>query len=302
MAKIILMTGATGMIGGYLIPVLTARGYKIIALTTNPKSAAKKLKNVKSIIAMDDYLSLKDEKIDIIINIAGANVGAKRWSDEFKKEIYDSRIDTTRKMVELISYMQQKPELLINMSGSDYYGDAGDKPLDESAPNGNTFLAHVTKDWEAEAFKAEQYGVRVTAMRTGFVIAPHSEAVDKLSLPYKFFVGGPLGSGKQVMSWIHIDDVVGIFLFVIDNASINGPVNNTAPNPETNKEFGKHLGKAMGRPSIFPVPSFMVKLLTGEMSEVVLTGRRAIPKKLLDAGYKFKFAYTIDAWKDVFKG
>lgn len=301
MAKTILMTGATGMIGGYLIAALTARGYEVIALSTHPESAQRKLKNVKRIVKMDEYLSLKDEKIDVIINLAGANVGSKRWSDEFKKEIYNSRVDTTQKMVELISHMKNKPEVLINMSGSDYYGDAGDAILDESGPNGNTFLAQVTKAWEAEAFKAEQYGVRVAAIRTGFVIAKGSEAVDKLTLPYKFFVGGPVGSGKQYMSWIHIDDVVGVVLFLIDTNTINGPVNNAAPNPETMKDFSKHVGKAMGRPSIFRVPAFIVKMLTGEMGEVVLTGRRAVPRKLMDAGYKFKFAHAIDAWKSVFR-
>jgi uncharacterized protein (TIGR01777 family) len=299
MPKTILMTGATGLIGGYILTALHARGDEVIVLSTHVESAKKKLKNAKRIIKLDDYLSLKDEKIDVIINPAGRNLGEKRWNEEFKKSAYDSRIDTTRKMVELISAMKTKPEVLINSSGTDYYADQDDKILDENSPPGDTFLAKVCIDWEAEAFKAKK-NTRVAAMRTGFVMAPGSEAVERLSLPYKFFVGGPIGSGRQYMPWIHIDDVVGIFLHVIDNANVSGPVNVSAPNPETMKEFSKHLGNAMGRPSIFPVPGFMVKIIAGEMAEVILSGRRAIPQKILEAGYKFKFEYALEAWKDIF--
>jgi uncharacterized protein (TIGR01777 family) len=299
MQKTILMTGATGLIGGYILRALHARGDEVIVLSTHVESARKKLANVKRVIKLDDYLSLKDEKINVIINPAGRNLGEKRWNEEFKKSAYDSRIETTRKMIELISAMKNKPEVLINSSGTDYYADQADKILDENSPPGDTFLAKVCIDWEAEAFKAEEY-TRVTAMRTGFVMAPRSEAVERLSMPFKFFIGGPIGSGRQYMPWVHIDDVTGIFLYVIDNANVSGPVNVSAPNPERMKEFSKHLGKAMGKPSIFPVPGFMVKIIAGEMAEVILSGRRAIPKKILEAGYKFKFKHALDAWKDIF--
>lgn len=300
MPKTILMTGATGLIGGYILKALQSRGDDVIVLSSHVESAQKKLSTVKRIVALDDYLSLKDEKIDVIINPAGRNVGDKRWNDEFKKEVYDSRIGTTRKMVELIAAMKNKPEVLINSSGTDYYGDKGDKVIDESSPSGETFLAKVCVDWEAEALKASQYGTGAAVMRTGFVMAPGSEAVERLSMPFRFFVGGPIGSGKQYMPWVHIDDVVGIFLYVMDNPHVNGPVNVTAPNPERMKEFSKHLGKAMSRPSIFPVPGFVVKIIAGGMAEVILSGRRAIPKKILEAGYKFNFEYAIDAWKNLF--
>jgi uncharacterized protein len=299
MPKTILMTGATGLIGGYILNALINRGDDVIVLSTHVESAQRKLKKVKRIINLNDYHTLKDEKIDVIINLAGTNVGNKRWNDEFKKIIYDSRIDTTRKMVELISAMKTKPEVLINSSGIDYYGDTGDRITDENSPYGNTFLGSVCKAWEAEAFKASDF-TRVSVMRTGFVMAKGSEAVKRLSLPFKFFIGGPIGSGEQYMPWIHIDDVVGIFLYSIDNPNINGPVNVCAPNPEQMKEFSKHLGKAIGRPSIFPVPSFVVKLVAGQMAEVILKGRRTIPKKISDAGYKFKFEHALDAWEDIF--
>ncbi len=299
MPKTILMTGATGLIGGYILNALINRGDDVIVLSTHVEPAKKKLKNVKRIIKLDDYLTLKDEKIDVIINLAGANVGDKRWNDEFKKVIYDSRIDTTRKMVELVSSMSVKPEVLINSSGIDFYGDTGDRITDENSPYGNTFLGSVCKAWEAEAFKASEF-TRVAVMRTGFVMAKGSEAVKRLSLPYKFFVGGSIGSGKQYMPWIHIDDVIGIFLYTIDNLNIKGSVNVCAPNPEQMKEFSKHLSKAMGRPSIFPVPSFVVKLVAGQMAEVILKGRRTIPKKITNAGYKFKFEHALEAWEDIF--
>jgi uncharacterized protein (TIGR01777 family) len=299
MPKTILMTGATGFIGGHLLNALQAGGYEIIVLSTRPESARGKLKNISKIVNLNDYLSLKDEKIDVIINLAGRNAGDKRWNDDFKKELYDSRIETTKKMVELISAMNNKPEVLLNSSGIDYYGDTGDRIVDEGSHSGNTFLAKLTVDWEKEAFKADEYGVRTIALRTGFVMAKDAEAVRRLVMPYKFFAGGPIGSGKQYMPWIHIDDVVGIFLFVLDNRNISGPVNVCSPNPETMNEFSKHLGKAIGRPSLFRVPAFVLKIIVGAMAEVILTGRRAIPKKLLDSAYKFKFQHAIDAWKDV---
>lgn len=299
MPKTVLITGATGLVGGHVLNSLQKRGDEIIVLSTHPESAKKKLTNINKIVHFDNYLSLKNEKIDVIINPAGRSVGDKRWNEEFKKNIYSSRIDATKKMAELISVMDKKPELLINSSGIDYYGDTGDRVVDESSPPGDIFLAKVCKDWEAEAIKAEQYGIRVAVLRTGFVMAEDAEAVHRLSMPFRFFIGGPIGSGKQFMPWIHIDDVTGIFQYVIDN-DIRGPINMCSPNPERMKEFSKHLGRAMGRPSFFPVPSFVVKLVAGQMAEVVLTGRRAIPKKILEAGYKFKFERAIDAWKDIF--
>lgn len=299
MAKTILMTGAAGLIGGWLTKALINRGDDVIVLSTHPESASKKITTAKEVLNLNDYLSLKSRNIDAIINLAGANAGDKRWNDEFKKVIHDSRVNTTKKMVELISVMNNKPEVLINSSGIDYYGDTGNTLVNESSPAGNTFLAQVTVDWECEAFKAEQYGVRAAALRTGFVMAKGAEAVKRLAIPYKFFVGGPLGSGRQFMPWIHIDDVVGIFLYTLDNPAVKGPVNVCAPNPETMREFSKHLGKAIGRPSIFPVPAFVLKIIVGQMAEVILTGRRAIPQKILDSGYKFKYEYALDAWREV---
>ncbi|MBZ0202014.1 MAG: TIGR01777 family oxidoreductase [Ignavibacteria bacterium] len=301
MPKTTLITGATGMIGKHIAEAITARGDEFTAMTTNAVSAAKLLPRAKKIVELSEYLSLRDDKIDAVINLAGANLGSKRWNDKTKKEFYDSRIETTAKLVDLISQMPVKPDVLVSSSGVDYYGDCGSRDVYEDSPRADSYLGKLTGDWEQEALKAENYGVRVAVLRTGFVMAKDSEAVDKLLMPYKLFVGGPLGGGKQYVSWIHIDDLVRIYLFAIDNPGIRGIYNAASPNPEMMKEFGKAAAKVLHRPAIFPVPGFVVKIIAGEMAAVVLEGRRALPNKLIDAGYKFKFIRAEDAWKDVLR-
>src|SRR4030095_5747159 len=194
MPKTVLIAGATGLIGGHIINALKKRGDEYIAITHNIVSAQKKLKGAKKIVPLNDIFTLKDEKIDLIINLAGRSVGDKRWNEKFKKEIYDSRVETTRKIVELISQMNIKPEVLVNSSGIDYYGPRGDEDIYEDTPNGDTFMANLCRDWEKEAAKAEQFGVRTVLIRTGFALAKNAEAVKRLTLPYNFFIGGPIGS------------------------------------------------------------------------------------------------------------
>ena len=171
----------------------------------------------------------------------------------------------------------------------------------EDAPPAKSFLGKLTNDWEEAALKAKQYGVRVVVLRTGFVMAADSDAVKKLILPFKLFVGGPLGGGKQYISWIHIVDLVGLYMYAIDNPKISGIYNAAAQIPETNGNFGRHAAKILGRPAIMPAPAFMIKLIVGEMAAVVLDGRRALPKKIIDAGFKFKFEHAISAWKDILR-
>ncbi|MBL8016486.1 MAG: TIGR01777 family oxidoreductase [Ignavibacteria bacterium] len=296
--KTILITGATGMIGGHLIKALDAAGYGYMALTTHPGSARTKLPGAKKIIGVNDYLQLKDESIFGIINLAGANLGEKRWTEKNKKIFYDSRIDITKKLVHLTEVMPKKPEVLISASGVDYYGNTGSADMYEDAPPADTFLGKLTHDWEAEAMKAQAFGVRTAVLRTGFVIAVDSDAVKKLLLPYKLFVGGPLGGGKQYVSWIHIDDLTVAYLFILQN-NLSGVFNASSPNPESNKDFGKSAAKVLNRPAIFPVPAFMLKVILGEMSAVVLDGRRALPGRLLEAGFRFKFIHSSEAWKDI---
>ena len=297
MPERILITGATGLVGRALVEALHNRGDEVLIISTDTRSAAKEFPGIKIITGWNEVLSLKNEKIDAIIHLAGMNLGAKRWNDEVKKEIYDSRIDTARKLIDLISQMPVKPKVFITASGVDYYGDRGSQDVYEDSPPADNFIGNLVRDWENEALKAEKSGLRTAAIRTGVVIAKNAPAVKKLALPMKLFIGGPIGSGRQYVSWIHLDDLVDIYLFVLDNDKIKGAVNGTAPRPITMKEFSRQLGRALHRPSLFPVPSFIVKIIAGEMADLVLCGRKALPKKITEAGYIFKYTDVYEALK-----
>jgi uncharacterized protein (TIGR01777 family) len=301
MSRIILITGATGLIGNHLIKGLTNREDETIIVTRNRISAGKKFPALKKIVEWNDLLSLSDEKIDAVINLAGMNLDEKRWSVKVKKELYDSRIKSTHRIVELVSLMSNKPGVLINSSGVDFYGDTGDRDVFEDSPPGNSFISKLVVDWEKEALEAEKFGIRVVLMRTGFVIAPYSKAFKKMILPFKFFAGGFAGSGKQYMSWIHIEDLVRAYIFAIENRQVRGAVNASSPNPVTMRMFAKHIGKAMHRPSFFPAPEFLLKILFGEIAHVLTSGRKALPKKLMDAGFKFNFETVADAIRNVLR-
>jgi len=295
MPSTILITGATGLIGLRLVKFLSQKGSEIIAVSQNVMNAQKILPAVKKIISWNELDTLKNEKIDAVINLAGTNLDAGRWNSKFKKEIYDSRIESSRKIVGLIKDMPYKPEVLINASGVDYYGDTGDRDIDENSPHADSFIGNLVNDWEQEAFKAQQYGARAVCLRTGFVIARESKAFKKMVTPYKLFAGGYPGSGKQFISWIDIDDLVNIYLFCIENKSLSGRMNATSPNPLRMREFSRIMGKILHRPSFFPAPAFVLKLLFGEISTLILSGRKALPGKLSKAGFIFKYPDANDS-------
>ena len=206
-----------------------------------------------------------------------------------------SRIDTTRALVSAIAKANQKPKFLINASAVGFYGPHGDETLTEESPPGNDFLAQLCVAWEAEANKAKEHGLRVALVRTGIVLGKGKGALAKMVPPFKFFVGGRLGSGKQWFPWIHLDDEVGLIKFLIDNEKAEGPFNATAPNPVTMDEFCKALGKVLNRPSWAPVPASLLSLMLGEMAEMLLTGQRALPAAALKLGYQFKYQNVFDA-------
>jgi len=295
MPSTILITGATGLIGLRLVKFLSQKGSEIIAVSQNVMNAQKILPAVKKIISWNELDTLKNEKIDAVINLAGTNLDAGRWNSKFKKKIYDSRIESSRKIVGLIKDMPYKPEVLINASGVDYYGDTGDRDIDENSPHADSFIGNLVNDWEQEAFKAQQYGARAVCLRTGFVIARESKAFKKMVTPYKLFAGGYPGSGKQFISWIDIDDLVNIYLFCIENKSLSGRMNATSPNPLRMREFSHIMGKILHRPSFFPAPAFVLKLLFGEISTLILSGRKALPGKLSKAGFIFKYPDVYDS-------
>lgn len=298
MNKTILVTGATGLIGKRIAKALLERGDEIILLTTNSQSARQKFPSAKKIVEWKNYSSLQNEKIDAVINLAGTNPDAKRWNESFKKEIHDSRINTTKKIVELINSMKPKPDVLVNSSGVDYYPNLGEQEVTEETQPDNSFMANIVKDWEAEAMKAD---CRVICVRTGFVVAKESKAIKKMSLPFKLFVGAPVAPGSQYMPWIHIEDMVGIFLFSVDNPKVSGAVNAVSSNPVSNKNFSKTIAKILHRPCWFTVPAFMLKILFGEIAVLITNGRKAMPKKILEYGYKFKYDNVYDALKEALK-
>ena len=307
MSKRVLITGGTGMIGSHLIKKLIERGDHVKILSRDMEKVHTIFKNHVNVKAIDsnkyiypEQLSKIIEQTDIIINLAGANVGDKRWSEEYKNEIRNSRINITRLLVDSIRLSENKPELLISASGVGVYGFRGDEIITEDSKPGNDFLSKVCIDWEAEALKAEESGVRVSVIRTGIVLDKNDGALKELLIPFKFFAGVYQGDGKQWFSWIHIIDTVNLYLFVIENVNLKGAINGSSPDPVTNKELIKSISKFKKTIFTAPVPGFILKIAAGEFAENLLTGQRVIPEKAENAGFKFMFPQLSDALKDLF--
>ena len=287
----ILITGATGFIGGALCAALLGRGHALTLLTRgSPRAANTGTKRWLQWTpgALRGWESVLED-VDGVINLAGEPIAERRWTDTQKRRIEKSRMDATRSLVQACAKAKHKPHFLINASAVGYYGARGDETLTEASAPGNDFLSALCRDWEEEAKKAEELGMRVVRLRTGIVLASGGGALAKMALPFKFFLGGSLGSGQQWMSWIHREDHVGLIMHLIDHADIHGAVNATAPNPARNKEFSKTLGKVMGRPCWAPVPGFALKIVVGDMAEMLLTGQRVLPVAAEKSGYRFRY-------------
>ena len=229
------------------------------------------------------------EGADAVINLAGEPIADKRWTETQKAALETSRIQTTKALVDAISRCKAKPKVFLSASAIGYYGQRDGGALDENADPGSGFLAEMCERWEAEAARAESLGVRTVRLRTGIVLARHAGALVKMAPPFHLFIGGPLGSGTQVMSWIHLEDEVNAILKALKDPAIRGPVNLTAPGAVTMNEFAQTMGRILKKPSFFRVPPMALKVLLGEMSEMLLTGQNVYPKKLLEAGFKFKY-------------
>ena len=274
------VTGATGLIGHAVVTALSARGDEVTELsrsinTPDPKAAG----------PPPDVIRGRDA----VVHLAGEPI-AQRWTGDAKREIRESRILSTRNLVSALGELPEgeRPGVLVSGSGAGWYGHRGDERLDESAPAGDDFLAQLSADWEAEARRAEELGMRVVLNRTGVVLSPSGGALAKMLPFFKASVGGPVAGGRQYVPWIHLDDVVGAILFELDTPAASGPVNLTAPEPATNRELSKALGRALRRPAFAPVPALAVKTLYGQMAEIVITGQRAVPGRLTELGYDFK--------------
>ena len=293
----ILIAGATGLVGRELCRELLSSGHNITVLTRNPQKAKVTLKDANVL----DWNTLDDnpmESLDCVINLAGESIGTGRWTAKKKRLIFNSRINSTKVIVTAIKKGIIKPKLLVNASAIGYYGPQGNEKIEEQYPAGDDFLATVCKAWEYEAYKAEELGVKVAAIRTGVVLSKDAEALKKMMLPFKFYVGGPVGPGQQWLSWIHISDLVRIFMYVIEKG-ITGPVNATGPEPIKMGDFSKVLGKVMKRPSWFPVPTPVLRLALGEQADLLVNSQRVLPKAIKDAGYGFLFPTAEAALADI---
>ena len=303
--KRIIITGATRLIGKKLVKALTDRGDEVIVFSRNAEKANSIFPEATECIEWNyqhrEKWKSKLENVNAVIHLAGINLFAKRWNDDFKRAVLESREVSTKNLVEAIKSCANKPEVFVSASGIGYYGDCGERVLNENSPKGNDFLADVCEVWESESVNVEASGVRNVQVRTGLVLSPEDGALKQMLLAFKLFVGGPLGNGKQWSSWLHIDDIVGIYLFAIDNKNLSGAVNAASPNPVRMNEFANTLGKVLKRPSLFPVPNFILRLVVGEAAEVVTASQRINSKKLLDSGYKFKFENIEDALRDLLR-
>lgn len=307
-----LITGGSGFIGTALIKELLIENHDVTVLT---RSEVKTAQYFESIIAneREDYQSktkvttinsldnLNPEKsFDIVINLAGQGIADKRWSDAVKQQLIDSRINTTKALHGYLKDVLVKPDVFISGSALGYYGlTESDEEINEDGTTDNSFSSRLCQQWEAEAKKIEALGIRTCYLRTGIVLGKNGGALAKMLPPFKMGLGGPIGDGKQWMSWIHMDDIIGMIRLAIDNESVKGAINGTAPNPVTNKQFSKTLGKVLKRPAIFPMPAFVVKLLFGQMGEeLLLAGQRVVPNKITQAGYEFVYPKLEDALRD----
>ncbi len=295
----ILITGGTGFVGTQLIPRLVKDGHEAIILTRSLKGAKVFSPEISYLEGDPTKKGPWQQAIknhDAVINLAGASIFSK-WTGEHKKAIRESRISTTRNLVEGID--PKKKMVLFSTSAVGYYGFHGDEELNEDSAPGTDFLARLAVEWEGEALKAGDKGARVVITRFGIVMGEKGGALSQMIPLFKKFIGGSIGTGKQWFSWVHIKDLAEAFTFLLKHPEISGPVNMCSPNPVRNKDVAKALGKALHRPSFIPAPAFMVKLVLGEFGSVILEGQRVIPRKLLESGFIFQYPDIEKALKSI---
>jgi len=258
--------------------------------------------NVRSLPAGVTAQSYSPSAIDgalAVVNLAGENLSSGRWTPERKQRLRESRLRAGDFVVQAIQKVTERPRVVIQASGINYYGSRGDEEVTESTPPGNDFLARLCVDWETSTAAVEELGVRRCIIRSGLVLSTGGGALPRLLLPYRFFVGGPLGNGRQWYSWIHIADEAEAIRFLVENEAARGPYDLTAPQPVVNAVFSQELGRALGRPSLVPVPAFLLQAIFGEMSSVLLASQRVLPRRLLEAGFSFRFPDLRSALHDL---
>jgi len=299
----VLVTGASGFIGSSLCDALLARGDTVVGLSRDPLKA----RGTNPTVLWHPWQPTLErppadafDGVDAVVNLEGEKIN-QRWTAESKERILESRRTGTRNLLGTLAGLGRKPAVLVNQSAIGFYGDRGDAMLDESAAaGGESFDSRVVQEWEKTASEAEALGLRLVIVRTGHVLDPRGGFLGELLPPFKLGVGGPLAGGGQYVSWIHIDDELGILLWALDDERVTGVINATAPNPVTNKEFSKSLGRALGRPALLPIPGFVLDLkFGGEFGVVLKGGQRVIPRRAQDLGYVFKHADVDEALQDL---
>lgn len=299
----VLITGATGLIGREICRLLSSEGHEIVVLSRRPENA-QVVPNAKA-YRWNPETELPPREawdgVEAVIHLAGEPVVAFRWTDEHKRRIRDSRVKGTRNLVAGIKELPNPPKVLVSSSAVGFYGNRGQEPLDERSAQGRGFLTDVCVEWEREAAEAKSAGVRVALVRVGVVLTEDGGALEKMLLPFKLGLGARLGDGQQWFPWIHRDDIVGIFRHALLSEKVGGPINGVAPNIVNNEEFTKELAAALHRPTFFPVPEFALRVLMGEMADVVLVSQRVFPKVALDTGYRFKYTELKPALTSLFK-
>nr|MBK7066778.1 TIGR01777 family protein [Deltaproteobacteria bacterium] len=289
------VVGATGFVGKALVAALTERGDVVVAFSRDPARARKTLARVADARSLEAITAEGVADLDAVVNLAGESIGAKRWDAEYKAAILDSRVSTTHRVVDAIGAAGRRPQVLINASAVGFYGPRGDEEVTEATPSGDDFLSGVCREWEREAERVSSFGAREVRMRLGVVLGDGGGSLEKMLLPFKMFVGGPVGDGRQWFSWVHLADVVGAIVWALDHPTLHGAVNVTAPEPVRFRDFAEALGRRLRRPSWLPVPAFALRLAMGQMAEVVVTGQRAVPAALIADGYSFKYSRIDDA-------
>jgi uncharacterized protein (TIGR01777 family) len=298
----VLVTGASGFIGSALCDALLVRGDSVVGLTRDPQRA----RGTNPSVVWHAWEPMLERPpadafagVDAVVNLQGEKIN-QRWTDDAKRRIMESRRTGTRNLIGAIAGLERKPKTLVNQSAIGFYGDRGDAIVDESSEPGEGYDAEVVRAWEAAAGEAKALGLRLLVVRTGHVLDPSGGLLAELLMPFKLGVGGPLAGGRQYMSWVHIDDEVGILLWALDNERVSGTINSTAPNPVTNRDFSRALGQALGRPAVMPVPGFVLDLKFGsEFGHVLRGGQRVIPRRALDLGYKFEHTEIDEAFRSL---
>lgn len=298
--------GASGLVGTAVAKRLLNRGDEVTALSRDPEQARSRWPEgampgrfARIARGESEALATVLSGHDAVVNLAGEPVIGRRWNDAVRRELEDSRVEGTRTVVEAMALADDPPAILVNASAVGYYGHRDEAEVTEGAAPGEDFLAELSVAWEAEALRAGEHGARVVLLRIGIVLSTDGGALPRMLPPFRFFVGGPIGNGRQGFPFIHIDDLAGLVLHALDREDLSGPMNATAPHPVTNAEFSKALGRVLGRPSWLPVPRLALRLAVGPAAAVLVTGQMAVPGRALDTGYEFRFPLVDKALHDL---